>query len=85
MKRSHAPFSLMIAAMSALVFLLVSPPLVAATSTPSAPATHSYDDGHTDDRPEGSGPALWILLGAVSGLSLIGATLLWSGRKHARH
>jgi hypothetical protein len=61
------------------------------TSAPAAsspgvptPTTHSYDDTHSGQQPEGASPALWILGGAVVGLVAIGVILLRAGRP-ARH
>lgn len=63
------------------------PTLTEATSTsvvpsPSAPAptSHSYDDTHSGQQPEGTSPALWILAGAVIGLVSIAVILLRAGR-----
>lgn len=65
-----------------LVAFSATAPVAAATSTTSE--QHTYDDGHTDDAPSGSGLALWILLGAVTGLASIGGVLIWSGHTSSR-
>jgi len=61
------------------------------TSAPAAPSpgvppptTHSYDDTHSGQQPEGASPALWILAGAVMGLVAIAVVLLRAD-KPARH
>lgn len=62
------------------------PPIAESTSTPVSPSTsvptpttHSYEDEHSEQQPEGSSPALWILAGAVLGLVTIAVILLRAG------
>lgn len=49
------------------------------------PTTHSYDDPHTGQRPEGANPALWILAGAVAGLIAIAIVMLRAGKPPRHH
>lgn len=65
-----------------------SPVAATATTTPSTtaptPTSHSYDDSHSGQPPEGSSPALWILVGAVVLLVAIAVTLM-RANKSTRH
>ena len=59
------------------------------TAPPSSagptPTTHSYDDTHTGEQPEGASPALWILAGAVAGLIAIAVVMLRAGKPPRHH
>lgn len=50
----------------------------------AVPTTHTYQDGHKGGH-EGSGIALWVLLGAAAGLTVIAVTLTRHGRPQPRH
>ncbi|MGW0163083.1 hypothetical protein ACWDUN_27560 [Mycobacterium sp. NPDC003323] len=67
-----------------------APPVYGSTSSAqspgiSTPATHSYDDGHTDQSSAGSNPAFWILSVAVICLIVIAAIMLRAGRPPRAH
>lgn len=49
------------------------------------PTKHSYDDGHTGKQPDGANPALWILVGAVVGLTAIAVLMLRTGKPVRHH
>ncbi|TQR87683.1 hypothetical protein D8S82_05695 [Mycobacterium hodleri] len=64
----------------------VEPPRMPSSTAPASPSPpaatptkHSYDDADIKQRSEGSSPALWILLGALAGLVVIGVILLREG------
>ncbi|MBU8827013.1 hypothetical protein [Mycolicibacterium goodii] len=61
--------------------------LTSSTPSPtvSSPATHTYDDGHTDQSSTGSNPAFWILSVAVIGLIAIAVIMLRAGRPPRTH
>ena len=60
----------------------------ATSATPSpgtpVPTSHSYDDEHSGQQPEGANPALWILAGAAIGLVSIAVILLRAGGSASR-
>lgn len=63
-----------------------STPVPTSTNVPTpTPTTHSYDDKHSEKRPEGSRPALWILAGAVVGLVAIAVILMRAGNAPRHH
>ena len=62
----------------------------ASTTTSQSPAVptptkHSYDDSHSEQKPEGASPALWILAGALLGLIAIAVILLRAGKTERHH
>ena len=96
-RRAHTAFLLLFAvavfglASPAAAHVAAEPPPAEPTSTPTSasttvptPTTHSYDDKHSEQQPEGSSPALWILAGALAGLVAIAVILMRAG-KSPRH
>ena len=77
--------ALVAAACAASVLFFAIPSAAENPTTAPVPTTHTYDDGHSGSRPEGSGTALWILLGAATCLTVIAVTLAVHGRTQPRH
>lgn len=90
-RRSHSAFALLFAA---AVLAFASPATADLTAQPAAdtsvrpapspsvptPTTHTYEDDHSGQQPDGSSPALWILAGALAGLVAIAIVMIRAGR-----